>query len=402
MKFIRNSISQGSSIFLNLIRFVSCELVVIDHFLTRYQPVPGEPLFKLGSTMGGVAVLLFFVLSGLLIFYSLHNKMGNPEYRFRNYFIDRFSRIYSGLLPSLLLGTIIAVVICVTNYSYFVDLCSMQSTPSLLTFSMTLGMLESFPVDFFKSLFAGFGLTFPLPAVTPHGFNGILWALVILWWLYMVFGWIVIGSVRLTKKQRRSKSYIVFFLVGSVFMSLLLIALYQQNPSLVTVWFLGVLMMLAISNKTLNTKITSNFAARLLGILFVLSLTSALYGTYATFAWTNQYYGIGLGVLWSTFVFLGVLFYNSSGFKPVSNLSANKRVVCWITLGAGFSYTLFVTHYPIIIFINGLNLPVDRYLMFLPVLLLTNLTALAIAHFTENKYKAIAKTIKNWLHISQG
>ncbi|MCW4053805.1 MAG: hypothetical protein NWE84_02640, partial [Candidatus Bathyarchaeota archaeon] len=89
---------------------------------------------------------------GLLIAYSLHNKSGNPEYRFRNYFVDRFSRIYSGLLPALLLGTIITVVIYITNYAYFVDLCSMQSTPSALTFVMTLGMLENFPVSFFKSI----------------------------------------------------------------------------------------------------------------------------------------------------------------------------------------------------------------------------------------------------------
>ena len=188
MTFIKKAISQESSMFLNLIRFIACELVVIDHFLTRYQPVLTEPLFRFGSTIGGTAVLLFFALSGLLISYSLHNKLDNPEYRFRNFFVDRFSRIYSGLLPALLLGTIIAVTIYFTNHGYFMDLCSMQSTPSLLTFGMTLGMLESFPVSFFNSILSAFGLSFPLPSVTPYGFNGILWALVILWWLYMVFG----------------------------------------------------------------------------------------------------------------------------------------------------------------------------------------------------------------------
>jgi peptidoglycan/LPS O-acetylase OafA/YrhL len=310
-----------------LIRFISCELVVIGHFLTKYQPVPAEPLFKLGSTMGGVAVLLFFVLSGLLISYSLHNKLGNPEYRFRDYFVDRFSRIYSGLLPSLLLGTIIAVVIYVTNYAYFVDLCTMQSTPSVLNFAMTLGMLESFPVDFFNSLFSVFGLSFPLPDVTPFGFNGILWTLVILWWLYMVFGWIVIGSAGLIRKQESSKSYKVLFLVVAALLSLLLIAMYQQNSSLVTVWFVGALMMLAISSKTVNTKLSSNLTTRLLGILFILSLATAAYGMYATFAWTNQYYGLGLGLLLSACVFLGVLFFNAGGFKPVSKSTLNKHVV---------------------------------------------------------------------------
>jgi peptidoglycan/LPS O-acetylase OafA/YrhL len=390
-----------SSVFLNLVRFVSCELVVVDHFLTRYQPDPAEPLFKFGSTMGGVAVLLFFVLSGLLISYSLHNKLDNPKYRFRNYFVDRFSRIYSGLLPALLLGTVITVAIYVTNYSYFMDLGTMQSTPSLLNFGMTLGMLETFPVGFFKSLFSVFGLSFPLPEVTPFGFNGILWTLVILWWLYMVFGWIAMGAAGLMRKQRSSRSYMTLFLVVSALLSLLLLAFYQQNSSLVTVWFLGVLMMLVISNETVNAKIASDFGMKVLGVLFVFSLASAVFGIYATFAWTNQFYGLGLGVLLSTTVFLGVLFFNAGGFKSVSNSALNNRVVRWITLGAGFSYTLFVTHYPIIIFVNGLNLPVNRYLMFLPILLLTNVTALAIAYFTEKKHKALAKTIKKWLHITQ-
>jgi peptidoglycan/LPS O-acetylase OafA/YrhL len=350
--------------------------------------------------MGGTAVLLFFILSGLLISYSLHNKLDNPEYRFRNFFVDRFSRIYSGLLPALLIGTIIAVTIYITNYTYFIDLCSMQSAPSPLTFGMTLGMLESFPVDFFNSILSGFGLSFPLPAVTPYGFNGILWTLVILWWIYMMFGWIVIGSVGLMRKQSRSKIYKVIFLVVAALLSLLLIGLYQQNSSLVIVWFVGVLMMLTISIKTVNTKRSSNLGRRLLGILFILSLASAVYGMYVA-AWTGQYYGLSLGILLSTFVFLGVLFLNAGGFKAVSKLILNKHVVGFITLGAGFSYTLFVTHYPIIIFLNGLNLPVNRFLMFLPILLITNLTAFSVAYFTEKKHKELAQTIKKLLHIAQ-
>jgi peptidoglycan/LPS O-acetylase OafA/YrhL len=351
--------------------------------------------------MGGTAVLLFFALSGLLISYSLHNKLDNPEYRFRNFFVDRFSRIYSGLLPALLVGTIIAVTIYVTNYAYFIDLCSMQSTPSPLTFGMTLGMLENFPVDFFNSLLSGFGLSFPLPAVTPYGFNGILWALVILWWLYMVFGWIVIGSFGLMKKRKSSNGYKVIFLVVAALLSLLLIGMYQQNSSLVIVWFVGVLMMLGISSKTVNNKLLSNRSARLLGVLFILSLAGAVYWIYVTFAWTYQYYDLSLGILLSTCVFLGVLFLNAGGFNRLSKVILNKHVVGWIATGAGFSYTLFVTHYPIIIFLNGLNLPVNRFLMFIPIMLITNFTAFSIAYFTERKYKQLSRKIKKWLHISQ-
>jgi hypothetical protein len=261
--------------------------------------------------------------------------------------------------------------------------------------------LESFPVDFFNSLLSVFGLSFPLPNVTPYGFNGILWALVILWWLYMVFGWIVIGSFGLVRKQRSSSGYKVGFFVVAALLSLLLIGLYQQNGSLVIVWFVGVLIMMGISSKAVNDKLSANLGARLVGVLFVLSLAGALYWIYATFAWTYRYYDLGLGVLLSACVFLGVLFLNAGGLKRASKVTMNKRVVSWIALGAVFSYTLFVTHYPIVIFLNGLNLPVNRFLMFIPIMLITNFTAFSVAYFTERKHKQLARALKKWLHISQ-
>ena len=274
---------------------------------------------------------------------------------------------------------------------------AMQSTPLLLNFGMTVGMLECFRVEFFDSLLSTFGLSFPLPAVTPYGFNGILWTLVILWWLYMVFGWIVIGSIGLIRRRRRSRSSKSVFLVVVALLSLLLIAMYQQSSSLIVIWFVGVLMMLAVSGKTVNTKLSSNIATRLLGALFVLSLAGAAYGIYTTVMWTNEYYGLSLGLLLSACVFIGVLFLNAGGFKRM-----NKHLVGWITLGAGFSYTLFVTHYSIVIFLNGLNLTVNRTLMFFLILLITNLTAFSIAHFTEKRYKALlARTIKKRFGMPQ-
>ncbi len=121
MKLLKDALSDESSVFLNLIRLVACEMVVLGHFLTKYQPTPFDALFRLGSTLGGAAVLLFFVISGLLISYSLFRKSDNPKYGFRSYFVDRFSRIYSGLIPALILSAIIAAVIYTTNYAYYIE-----------------------------------------------------------------------------------------------------------------------------------------------------------------------------------------------------------------------------------------------------------------------------------------
>ena len=376
-------------------------MVVVCHFLTKYQPAIGEPSFRLGSTLGGVAVLLFFALSGLLICYSALNKLGNPAYGFRNFFVDRFSRIYSGLLPAMLIGAIIAAAIYGTNYSYFVYLSSMQSPPSLLTFGMTLGMLERFPVTFFDSLLSPFGLSFPLPNVTPFGFNGILWTLAVEWWIYMVFGWFVMGALTLIRGAKRNNVHKVLFVFVAAALSLMLAGLLQEFSSVIIVWFVSALMMLAISSETVKSRLSCSLAAKVLAALFVLALASAIFSAYIAFAWTSQYYDVFMGLQLSAFVVVGISFLNRKEIGDSSVWLSNKRVVNWTTIGAGFSFTLFLTHYPIIIFLNGLNLPIDRLWMFLPILLITNLTALSIAHFTEKRHKALASTIKKRLGLPE-
>jgi peptidoglycan/LPS O-acetylase OafA/YrhL len=402
LNFNSKPLSQESSVFLNIVRVTACELVVLCHFLTRYQPVPWDALFRLGSTMGGVAVLLFFVLSGLLVSYSLFNKLGNSEYRFRHFFVDRFSRIYSGLVPALLFAAVLAVMMYVTNYGYFMELCTMQSMPSPLNFAMTLGMLEQrFPSDFFNSLLSPIGFSPAIPDVTAFGFNGILWTLVVEWWIYMIFGWVVIGSLALAGKRKRGNGYKATFLVVAALLSLPLVGMFEQSSSLIIVWFVGVVMMLAISSKKVRTKLSNPLVIRALGVLFGLSLISAFLAAYVAFAWTNQFYDLSLGVALSMSVFLGVLLFNAGGFKKTLNLLASSRIAKWSATGASFSYTLFLTHYPIIIFLAGLHLPFNRFLMLIPILLITNVTAFCLARFTEQKHKAVARTIKRWLNISE-
>jgi len=159
--------------------------------------------------------------------------------------------------------------------------------------------------------------------------------------------------------------------------------------------------MLAISSRNINSKLSGNRGMKLISLLFALSLATTLYAAYAIIAWTGQYYDLGLGLLLSIFMFLGILFFNRSSPTRASRLIMNKHVIGLTTIGAAYSYTLFLTHYPIIIMLNGLNLPVNRFLMMLPILLITNLTAFCVAHFTERKHKELAKTIKKWLRMSQ-
>jgi peptidoglycan/LPS O-acetylase OafA/YrhL len=217
----------------------------------------------------------------------------------------------------------------------------------------------------------------------------------------MAFGWFVMGSLALISKRNRSKAYKVLFFVVAAALSFLLAGLLQEFSSFIIVWFVGALMMLAISSEAVRSKLSGSFAARVLAALFVLALAGSLFGAYTAFAWTGQYYDVFLGLQLSVFVFVGVLLLNGNRNIRSSRWLLHKRVVNWVTVGAGFSYTLFLTHYPIVVFLNGLNLPIDRFFMFLPILLITNLTAFSIAYFTEKRHKDLAKIIKKRLGLTQ-
>ncbi len=329
----------------------------------------------------------------------LINKLKNPKYGFRSFFVDRFSRIYSGLVPALLLSAVFSVVIYLTNYSYYQYLSSMQSPPSLLSFSMTLFMLERFPVDFFNSILAPLGLNFPLPSVTPFGFNGILWTLVVEWWIYMAFGWFVFGLLALIGKRKKGKSFTVLFFIVTVILGLIIIGFMQEFNSLIIVWFVSALMMLIISNKKAQIKLSNQVASKGLVLVSCLSLASAIFIAYTAYAYTSQYYDVILGLLLSTFIFVSILFLNINQSGKVANWLQNRRTANWTAVGAKFSYTLFLTHYPIIIFLSGLNLPLNQVFMMLPILLITNLTAFLIAFLTERRYKDLSNAIKRRLSL---
>ena len=58
-------------------------------------------LWRLGN-LGNDAVMVFFVLSGFVIAYVADKKERTP----RDYFVSRFARLYSVVVPALLLTAI--------------------------------------------------------------------------------------------------------------------------------------------------------------------------------------------------------------------------------------------------------------------------------------------------------
>ncbi len=91
--------NKTTSIYLDLLRFSSAMLVFTFH--ARYSRFDGAWLNNIGA-FGHDAVMIFFVLSGFVIAYATNKETGVMAY-----FKSRFARLYSVVVPALLLTLIL-------------------------------------------------------------------------------------------------------------------------------------------------------------------------------------------------------------------------------------------------------------------------------------------------------
>jgi peptidoglycan/LPS O-acetylase OafA/YrhL len=97
-----SSLDQAFSLYLDLTRFAAALMVVITHYL-QYGVITGG-LASVIPSMGREAVVIFFVLSGFVIAYVTKTRGASA----REYIAARCGRIYSVVLPTLLLGWLLA------------------------------------------------------------------------------------------------------------------------------------------------------------------------------------------------------------------------------------------------------------------------------------------------------
>lgn len=99
-------LSPDKSDFLNFVRWMAALIVVMGHadmYLGLFGN--GNPAHRSAFGYFGVhahaAVIVFFVLSGYVVAYATERKCSLGNYGFRDYFLDRWSRIYSVLLAAI-------------------------------------------------------------------------------------------------------------------------------------------------------------------------------------------------------------------------------------------------------------------------------------------------------------
>lgn len=177
----------GVSTFLDLSRWVAAFLVVINHaralvladFSSTTLHGSAERAFYLVTGLGHEAVVIFFVISGFLVGGVTLDRWLMRGADLRAYACARTSRIYTTLVPALVIG----IGLDLTGLHWFDanHIYTALPTPSIA--SITVPFVTGMNVTaFLGNLFMMQGVLTPT-----LGSNGPLWSLSYEWWYYCLF-----------------------------------------------------------------------------------------------------------------------------------------------------------------------------------------------------------------------
>lgn len=342
-------ISESFSVLLNLVRFFCSQGVVIGHLCVFFE-IQNRFFLALPS----YCVLMFFVLSGFLISYSLKEKvLSNPNYSFSDYFRDRFFRIYPPFVAALLLvflldmigfqitGQFYSLKIYIGNF--FINFSQLQEYP-LATY-----INEHYMIEFFR--FHYFGTNLPL------------WTISIEWWLYLFYGFVFFLISKSIKLNIWTTFLLILLSITPVYYMLVDA---RMEKGLTLYWFLGAI----ISLQSAQEKSKGRILFYLFSIMLVLSMTGFFV----------------LGYNASILLFFLSLFLLARTSKEDVRLFHPhfKRLTEKL---AGYSYSLYLVHYSVIYFITTVFHFEFTVLDFIVVFAIVNIIAFLFAEIFEKQSK---------------
>ena len=336
-KYQLTPVSKELSGFLDSVRWLSALCVVIEHlryvWFTDYTNVQSKTLliklFYFFSGFGSEALILFFVLSGYLVGGGAIRKWHAGTYSAKDYFISRFSRIYTVLLPALVIGGLLDWVglyyfnitgiytISPNFYNKFLDYVIANNLNWTIFFANLVNLQE---------------------LSSPHlGSNGPLWSLAYEWWLYCIFG-MVLEIFRRSIKDPTLWIVLVLIVIVLIYSPLKFIVF-------MGLWAVGVLAAVLRSNRISMLPIVSLIIFILL--LLVSRVTHILFDSFNQ-SIINQLF-IKLVRDYSLAISFSVLIITIKNHKTslVRNIPFHKRM-------ADFSYTIYLLHVPLMVFITAM------------------------------------------------
>jgi len=270
-----------------------------------------------------VAVIVFFVLSGFLVGGSVLRTMRKGSFSWKKYLFQRLTRLWVVLIPALLLGAAL-------------DTCGMHLLHSQLDIYRAGPYIA--PVIAGRYTFSAFvGSVFFLQGiVTPlFGTNGPLWSLSYEFWFYIFFPLLV--TVLLGSKRTQVR------VPAGILLSVLVAMCGWKIGAYFLVWLLGAgIAAVPLLLPSRLRWISTCTAGLLLYFTIYLELRRPINAFLSDFI---------LGVVFSLFLWT-VLHAGEVSVHPLYRKSAHSL--------SAMSYTLYLVHYPMLVLISALLMPVWR------------------------------------------
>lgn len=272
---------------------------------------------------GHEAVIFFFVLSGFVIHYSTLINKNNPLISYKRYLIKRINRI----IPPLIFALIMTLFLDYLGKNIFA--LSAYSNGSKY-YNLIVNNLnwKTFIANIFSMQELGLG-------IKHFGSNGALWSLSYEWWFYLLYP--LFFTINSKNKYLALVIQVLLFVIFSILLNIT-IPVASAIFSKMIIWWLGVcLAEIYYRRKRLLIYIAPISLGIPLAIMFFYN--DRLIG--------DILWGIG---------FIGLLSWL---------LKSNKNSIVIKTLdkmkGSGsFSYTLYLTHLPIVFLVHSLLLEWNR------------------------------------------
>lgn len=334
------SLNRGQSAWLDVTRAFAAILVVIHHvrnlFFVNYPAVKAPLNFRETTkavyyltSLGHPAVMVFFVLSGFLISGSVLKSLDRGYWSWSWYLVQRLTRLWVVLLPALLL-------------------CAVWDALGIRTFGATgvYGGLASnryilwwsVPSHSSIGILLGNVLFLQDMHVPTFGSDGPLWSLANEFWYYMLFPACLL---LLVGRGRLQRSLMIIVLAVAVVIALPVLPYYP-------IWLLGVAVLLVPCIRL------SAYFLRWGSLLLAFALT----GSVLIASRSVQNLLLSDTLVSTAFAVSLYLLLCASARERTAKVPAKPGVVAaasqrWASGLAGFSYTLYLVHFPMLVFVQA-------------------------------------------------
>jgi peptidoglycan/LPS O-acetylase OafA/YrhL len=348
-----NPRDNDTSTVLDFVRFVAAFAVLFGHGIS-YFAVARDWQAPAVPYMQNIGVLVFFVLSGFLIAFVLHQSRINGG-SFGSYLIDRLARIYSALVPSM---------IFVGAIDFWMVSQSVHGHPQYVSPAYWLGNLAM--LNGYRDIFS------PFFAIPNFGSAGQLWTLAIECHLYVFVGALSFAWSR----GAGSKALIVAIIASIVPLSYFS---FDREPGagIVWLWVLGFVVFHMLKG------VPEKFPrpGPLLGIVAVTWVTFTLLRP------GHEYDGTTYPLLALTFALVVLLTQQTRVFCGMPKTRA------FIRYCANFSFTLYLVHHSVIYAMHRLQ-PGAGWAGVVASIVISVVLSILLAHVGELHHKRLATLLK--------